>query len=358
MNKNNQYTTEDLLDEAGLWFARFESGRATSEDRKKFEDWVNASPENLAAFEEIQQLSLNMALLSNDMKSGHLDHSSELGAAVMETAALAKAYQKKKKNTTLRRSFGAIAASIVIALCGSWLWNNPIVMNKEMTYASAVGKQKTVMLSDGSVVTLNTNSEITVAMTSSIRRLHLIKGEVYFEVAKDQQRPFEVKVNNAFVKAVGTAFNIRNRGNEVSVIVTEGKVEIDPNYASRSPMSSTDPSARQKQMMIAGDQIILGKEKLTRIQLDQDDISEKILWREGKVILNEATLEAIVYEIQPYITEKIIIADDDVAGLIAGGVFQMGEMDSFFSALEIALPVKIIRKKGVIILTRLHTTGA
>jgi len=350
MNKTDKYSN-DPLDQAAFWVMRLESGRITADEKAAFEEWLNDKAEHLRAFEEMTVVSANMQALGQEVRHRDTRQDTALGRAVRETAARVHKHRKEKKRRFRRRQFGAIAAGIFVLAGGIWLWQASFSSREAISYQTAIGAQKTVMLSDGSVVTLNTNSEILVAMTDNVRRLHLKRGEGYFEVAKDKSRPFEVVVKNAFVKAVGTAFNISRRDDQVSVIVTEGKVEVEANFTPLSNAAPPNSPAEKKETLVAGEQIIFGREKLKRLRLEENTISQKILWREGKIILDKISLAEIVREIQPYITEEIIIVDDEIASLRAGGVFRMGEMNSFFNALEIALPVRVIRKKDVIILT-------
>ncbi len=355
--ENIKLKTDDIYGQAAYWFTLFESGRTTVEQKMTFEIWVNEKAEHEKAFEEIKSLSGNMRALSVDIHNREKNQDTELSRTVRQAATRVKLLRKRKKSLSLGRRVASIAAAIIVSLGGLWLWQWPALNEGVTSYQTAIGEQKTVMLSDGSLVTLNTDSELSVAMTDNLRRLHLIRGEVYFEVAKDKNRPFEVAVQKAFVKAVGTAFNIHHRDAEVSILVTEGKVEVKSKFAPLSPAQEIKQLSEKKEFLVTGDQIIFGREKLKRIQLEEKMINRRTLWREGKIILDNKSLAEIVREIQPYTTEKIVIADEEVAILIAGGVFKMGEINSFFNALESALPVKIVRQKGIIILTRRQDKG-
>jgi len=87
-------------------------------------------------------------------------------------------------------------------------------------------------------------------------------------------------------------------------------------------------------------------------QIEDNVIDLRILWCKGKIFFDAVSLSEVVEEIQPYMTEKIVIADAEVGRLIAGGMFNVGKINSFFNALETALPVEIVREKGVIIIMR------
>jgi transmembrane sensor len=84
-----------------------------------------------------------------------------------------------------------------------------------------------VTLPDGSVLQLNTDSVVETAYSPTERRVRLKKGEAFFSVAKNPQRPFWVDVGAVSVRAVGTAFNVRFRPEAVEVLVKEGKVSVN-----------------------------------------------------------------------------------------------------------------------------------
>ena len=91
-------------------------------------------------------------------------------------------------------------------------------------YATAIGQQLTITLAEGSVVVLNTNSQIKVDYDQQYRDIRLLQGEAHFTVARNSERPFRVYAGVGRVQAVGTAFSVYLKDNAVNVTVTEGRV--------------------------------------------------------------------------------------------------------------------------------------
>ena len=118
--------------------------------------------------------------------------------------------------------YGAIAAGI--GLLGIGIFHN--FRNGETTLATAKGETKRVALPDTSVASLNTGSKLEVKLARDKRQIVLLKGEAWFEVAKDKTKPFVVEAGQVRVRAVGTAFGVRRLDNGVEVLVTEGTVEV------------------------------------------------------------------------------------------------------------------------------------
>ena len=96
-------------------------------------------------------------------------------------------------------------------------------------YATDIGEQQTVRLSDGSEIRLNTNTLVEVNYLDGNRNIHLYKGEAHFDVAHDPEKPFTVKARKGEIRALGTVFSVRVKNNRVNVIVEEGTVRIRAN---------------------------------------------------------------------------------------------------------------------------------
>ncbi len=95
-----------------------------------------------------------------------------------------------------------------------------------LAYHTQTGEQHRVLLADGSVVLLDTASEVRVDLNPSERHITLVHGKAHFEVTPDPSRPFLVDAGEGTVRAVGTAFSVYRQGSVVDVAVTEGKVEV------------------------------------------------------------------------------------------------------------------------------------
>ena len=118
----------------------------------------------------------------------------------------------------------ATAASVLLAVAaGAYLW----FQSSENRYTTPIGGIASVPLQDGSNITLNTATEVHVALTGRERDIDLERGEAFFQVAKDAKRPFVVNAGRKRVIAVGTQFSVLRDGDDIRVIVSEGTVRIE-----------------------------------------------------------------------------------------------------------------------------------
>lgn len=196
-------------------------------------------------------------------------------------------------------------------------------------YSTGVGEFHRVPLSDGSTVSINTNSEVRVRYSSSLRRVELVRGEALFEVASNPARPFDVAANGTTVRAVGTAFSVRLHEDasdkKVDVVVSEGRVAINP------------PS---RQTYTAGTVATVRNGRVTATTIHAADITSKLAWTDRRLVFQGEKLSDVVEEINRYNLRQFEVADPDIASLRIGGTFMATDPDGFARALDKSLGIK------------------
>jgi transmembrane sensor len=198
-------------------------------------------------------------------------------------------------------------------------------------YETSLGEQSTVRLSDGSLITLNTDSSIEVTYDDAQRSIQLGRGEGYFEVAHDPGRPFRVHAANRLIEAVGTAFNVRlGADNDVTMMVTEGKVSVQPRAPART---SADPARPPEAIVDAGSLAVMNEGPLTIQGLDPTEIGRQLSWRRGMLVFDGQPLESVLLEMSRYTTVELV-PDDAVRNERVGGYFRAGDIDSLLVMLR------------------------
>lgn len=138
-----------------------------------------------------------------------------------------------------RRTVMGVATGAAAAIAASAAGIGVVMLSepRKETYRTALGELRRIRLEDGSVMALNSQTAVEVMMGRDFRRLNLIEGEAWFQVAKDASRPFTVEGDGSSVRAVGTAFSVRRRpGGGADVVVTEGVVELRGREGLASPV--------------------------------------------------------------------------------------------------------------------------
>jgi len=290
---------------ASDWFARMNADDVTPDDRARFEAWRRAHSCNETAYAELDVTWKEL------VKSGPLVRAVNFGQ-VMSAAAARPARSR-------HWLAGAVAATIgAIALGVAW---NLHKQKEETRFQTAIGEQAAVALPDGSSFDLNTNSRIEVDYSQRSRVIHLDRGEAYFKVAHDTQRPFWVHAGDRWVRAVGTAFNVYLRPAGVEVTVSEGTVNVVNAAADESPPSDA-AYARSAAAVTAGQQADAHGRADVIHALDAAQLTRLLAWRKSSLYFQDEPLGNVVNELMRYSTLKIDIADDALRHLPVGGTFQ------------------------------------
>ncbi|MFT7528353.1 MAG: transmembrane sensor [Arenicella sp.] len=225
----------------------------------------------------------------------------------------------------------------------------------EHTYATSVGEQSTINLSDGSEIKLNTDSELTVYFSQDERRIALKRGEAYFDVSKNPDRPFVVITKSSRVTAVGTAFSIDvSHAVDTEVLVAEGRVKVD-RYGTRSDREklvrkTANPSVEEPVFLSQGQKVLLNDDAVTLSA--SDDVEDQLAWRNGRIVFTGETLAQVVKEINRYTPIEFRIIDPAIASISVGGFFKTGDMRQLIAVLEQNFGVRSERQQDIVFLSR------
>jgi transmembrane sensor len=223
------------------------------------------------------------------------------------------------------------------------------------TYATAVGEQSTINLSDGSEIKLNTDSELIVYFSQDERRIVLKRGEAYFDVSKNPDRPFVVITESSRVTAVGTAFSIDvSHSEDTEVLVAEGRVKVD-RYGTQSDREklvrkTAKPSVEEPVFLSQGQKVLLNDGAVTLSA--SDDVEDQLAWRNGRIIFTGETLAQVVKEINRYTPIEFRIIDPAIASISVGGFFKTGDMQQLIAVLEQNFGVRSERQQDIVFLSR------
>lgn len=146
---------------------------------------------------------------------------------VQENSALKNAVFSKIKYRTKsrkkRKFYGLISSCIALLLVGLAFYNFQEDKSTANYYTTSIGEEKTIDLLDGSTVRLSSNSSLTISNDfNDFQRKVLLKGEAFFNVAKDSSKPFVITSKGFETSVLGTSFLV----NEEMVAVSTGRVKV------------------------------------------------------------------------------------------------------------------------------------
>jgi transmembrane sensor len=248
-------------------------------------------------------------------------------------------------------AWAALAAAAAVAVLATVLMRTP-----GPTAETLVGAFQKLDLPDGSVVQLNTDTAIATTFTAAQRHVRILRGEAYFAVAKDAARPFVVTVGPVAVRAVGTAFNVRQRDAAVEVLVTEGQVRVDDARAGRSVLAaaSTDPAGAPPYLE-AGERIrVPASAQLAspaRVEkVSEIEVRRALAWQERRLEFESASLDEIVREFNRYNRRQLVVADTALAAKRFSGTFRADGYASLVRLLETDFGVAVETREDRLIL--------
>lgn len=283
---------------AANWAVRADRGMAP-EDMNALNAWLQMDARHVGAFARAQAMLQPL--------------SSGAAAVVSESRRVAAAPAKLP-----RRAILAVAAALV----GGVFILQPAGHAKADSFTTAVGEVRTVPLTDGSRITLNTGTQVDVAIGDTKRKLALRAGEAFFEVAADKSRPFVVGVNSFTVKAVGTAFSVRrvdDRG--IELVVHEGVVELKGNAGSALSVNASQCA------------FVAGNGDVRLVTLAGDALGQSLAWRDGKIAFTGETLGEAVRDFNRYNTVQIRLADANLERRKITGLFSSRDPYAFADAI-------------------------
>lgn len=318
----------DIDEQAAFWVVRLHSDQRMRADEEAFRVWLEQDPAHADAYADCAALWDGVAIAVETEEAHELLQPLRLPV---------EAPRRLNRRTVLFGGMGAAAAAVAAVVIG------PLAAHGEQTFRTRPGQQRRIRLADGSGVLLNTDSKLRVKFAAAERCLFLDQGQAFFQVAKDESRPFRVFVGGDEVRATGTAFEVRRLGEATLVTLEEGQVAI---YRSTSAAPQAVPAA----LLNPGTQIELDAAK--PLEVRQVDLHKVQAWRYGRMILDGAPLGETVADLNRYGGVQIVLADPKLATLRVSGVFHTGRPDDFVEAVTSAFPVRVAQQdEETIILT-------
>lgn len=331
MKKVNTVENESaILDQATEWVVELNSGELSEARTEMLHAWLKESPLHESSLIKVSDIW------------------DETNTLVAET----KAVSRPSRNTWSFSTGMAATAVVFVTIIGVLLTNGmnlsgdvqkPLVVIHE----TLIGEFKTITLADSSRVILNTNSRISVAFNqrSEVRRIHLLQGEAYFDVAKDPLRPFIVNVDKREVRAVGTAFNIKSNTSYIEVLVKEGIVDF-------VDLSGAVESNKSPDRLTAGQilEVENGSKALSLLQPEK--IDKRLSWQTGRVVFEGDKLKDVISEVSRYTKTQFIFSDEKTESISVGGSFRIGNVTELLDSMKEGFDVDVEeRSDGTIVLS-------
>ena len=320
---SKEQAEQELYLQAASWVEKLASGELDSLSKRRFSHWLDADPRHpvllQAMVETWQDPALTKAL-------------SAYQPSPLKRWQLSLPNRPKLQLAGAAMAFSSVLVMLLYVGNGS-LFSSPAPY--ELKTAQANSMQQA--LDDGSVVDIAPDSQLTVFFTADKRQVLQGQGAAYFAVAKDKQRPFEVRLDQASVVAVGTEFNIDRDPDLIDITVYEGAVQVQA--------SAAGPS----QLLKSGERIRIQQNKLSEVQ--KVDLQQLVDWRSGWIEIENEPLAYLLHRLNRS-TDVPVSASAEVAGLRVAGRFELANTQQTLQALTEAYGLTLQQHSSGIRLSR------
>jgi ferric-dicitrate binding protein FerR (iron transport regulator) len=278
---------------------KYLKGETTSSENQEIMSWIEANAENRKKFLHYRRL---------------------YDAAIWNEAVHSSGNTEKRtvKSVPLIRRWMQVAAIIAIVIISTLFIQKRILDTTTdniftQTIEVPQGQRVNLTLSDGTKVTLNSNSKL--HFPSSFREDHrtvILDGEGFFEVAHNKTRPFHVITDKCDVEVLGTTFNVLAYNNseifETSLI--EGSVKVIEKQSSQSALLKP-----QEKVTLEGNQLIM----------QSFDSEDDFLWKEGIYVFRNEELTTVFRKLEQYYQTRIEVKNNSLSANKCTGKFRQKE---------------------------------
>ena len=307
LKKNRFEINSQILAEAAEWFAVLGSDQVSKSEREQWQAWLASHPDHQLAWSRVEYLTHTFDDLPPKATSDTLNSPDLNRRRILKTAIL-----------------GTLSLS-------TWeLWQQEYLQQLSADYNTEIGVTRSITLTDGSQISLDTNTAINVEFTSTLRKVQLISGEIYIKTAPDNAnfyRPLVVDTHQGRVLAMGTRFSVNQQSNETQVKVFEEAVEIQPSKL----------ELNQRLTLKAGQSTDFTQLKIKPLQ---PIYNNQPAWTQGILLADNLRLNDFLIQLNRY-RRGFVTCTPEIADIRIVGSFPINDINRILAMLEETLPIKI-----------------
>ncbi|MFJ5430729.1 FecR domain-containing protein [Pectobacterium actinidiae] len=308
-DRQGQPIQPDSAREAVAWLTQLMSDSVTEQDRREWQRWREASPDNEQAWLHIESVCANLGQLN--------------ARAAHQSLSTLNGMQRR----SVLKALAALCLTGGAGVAGS---RTDLWQSLTADYQTQVGEQRHTVLDDGTTLLLNTQTALNVAYGDDLRQIALIRGEVMIETGQAEKtalypRPFIVTTAQGTVQALGTRFSLRAQDDHTQVAVYDGAVRLHPQQ-----------NGQDVQVVKSGQTATFTTQGCGQIETAKAEPA----WVKGQLLADNQRLVDFVDELSRY-RSGVIRCQPQVESLRFSGVFPLSDTDNILAALVEALPVQV-----------------
>ncbi len=294
--------SRDAIKQASVWMARLWADDVTEQDKQAFQAWRTVNTDNEFAW---QQLEILQQKFNN-----------------VPDPQLTRKVLVKSSQTVSRRQF-LLLGGVSIGTLGLGLSTRSERPNGD-EYVTVTGEMKTLTLSDGTILAMNTATRVYVDFNQYERKLHLLEGEIMV-TSSHHVTPFYISTAQGMVVPIGTRFTVQQKTDTTQVKVYEGEVALYPTTGANN------------KHLLAGEQAQFSREYIA----EKSDLqANDALWLEQKILAQETPLTEFIAELARY-RRGVLNVDPKLAHLKLTGIFSTQDTDKTLYNISQVLPIEV-----------------
>lgn len=315
------------------------------DEKKELERLLKESASNLMEYNKLKETWNYSSPIKLNYDISEEEEWNKIISAIAE-----ESFNEKGKRNSISELFGslfapklqnvfALGTAAIVLITALFLYNTSNTEPILKTISTENNQRLEIVLSDGSIVNLNSSSKIEYYenFEEENREVNL-EGEAFFSIKKDG-RPFVINTKNAVTKVLGTKFNIWARAEETRVIVKEGKVSLAENIHNKEVILTKGEASK----------VIKSNNPIKPVKIDTDYM---LGWLQGKIVFNNTPLSEITQELERNYSIKIDLTDSELSGYSLTGTFDKEKIDTVLTKICLALNLKYSENNNIYKVTK------
>ena len=296
----------------------------TDESNYFWNKWMKENPASREAVFKAREIILRIQFKRKGLTSKEKDQ--------LLDKIIAASTNTKTPIATRKRHWLKYAAVLTLAILSSLIYflvsNTSSKLDnieiETIVHNNPKGQKSIVQLPDGSMVNLNSNSNLKYNTDYSRNRFVELNGEAYFQVNNNPENPFTVKSGEVFTTALGTSFNINTKKNSLEIVLVEGKVRVE-----KETNSDNFKILKTRQKVFYD--TISGFSEVLDVKMLTDT-----LWTQGILVFDNIRLPEVIKTLEDWYAVEITL-EGDHKNLRYSGRFQNEYLDNVLKSMSFSL---------------------
>jgi len=334
MSINNDEVELSLLQQQAIeWLIRLRTRELSEPETLEFAAWLSQDMSHAVAFGDAEDL-FNVMTQAVQLKTNDVNLHSKIEQEATETFTVPLPVKHSSRRWLL----------VPLVLAAVWLIMVKMVLPEQASiwdaylsdYHTGTGEQRTIQLTDGSQLLLNTDTAVSVDYQDHLRQIILLHGQAQFTVTDNKARPFTVSVGKLQVQALGTVFAIyQKESGDIDVTVQEHSVVVRLSAGEDHLQKQLLPILVQQGQELHYDH---ASEALTTPKISDSEFSNA--WQQRRIIIRDRPLSELVAEIERYRPGRIFLGSDSLGNLHVTGLFSLTDPNASLDSVRKILGLK------------------